>query len=136
MALRVRDDIFDVETGIETEQIAATSSLVAERTGYAVQRNKAIVGANAFAHEAGIHQDGMLKDARTYQIIDPATVGSSHDAPARQALRPPRVSRVRARSRASQSRATSSTARFADSRSARTPAAPWTLEDVFQEVTA
>ena len=75
MALRVRDDIFDVETGIETEQIAATSRLVAERTGYAVQRNKAIVGANAFAHEAGIHQDGMLKDARTYQIIDPATVG-------------------------------------------------------------
>ncbi len=75
MALRVRDDIFDVETGIETEQIAATSTLVAERTGYAVQRNKAIVGANAFAHEAGIHQDGMLKDARTYQIIDPATVG-------------------------------------------------------------
>jgi 2-isopropylmalate synthase len=75
MALRVRDDVFDVETGIETEQIAATSRLVAERTGYAVQRNKAIVGANAFAHEAGIHQDGMLKDARTYQIIDPATVG-------------------------------------------------------------
>jgi 2-isopropylmalate synthase len=75
MALSVRDDVFDVETGIETEQIAATSRLVAERTGYAVQRNKAIVGANAFAHEAGIHQDGMLKDARTYQIIDPATVG-------------------------------------------------------------
>jgi 2-isopropylmalate synthase len=75
MALSVRDDVFDVETGIETEQIAATSRLVAERTGYAVQRNKAIVGANAFAHEAGIHQDGMLKDVRTYQIIDPASVG-------------------------------------------------------------
>jgi len=75
MALHVRADLFDVETGIETEQITATSRLVAERTGYAVQPNKAIVGANAFAHEAGIHQDGMLKDARTYQIIDPATVG-------------------------------------------------------------
>jgi len=75
MALSVRDDVFDVETGIETEEIAATSRLVAERTGYAVQRNKAIVGANAFAHEAGIHQDGMLKDVRTYQIIDPASVG-------------------------------------------------------------
>jgi 2-isopropylmalate synthase len=75
MALRVRADHFDVETGIETEQITATSRLVAARTGYAVQPNKAIVGANAFAHEAGIHQDGMLKDARTYQIIDPASVG-------------------------------------------------------------
>jgi len=75
MALHVRADLFDVETGIETEQITATSRLVAERTGYAVQPNKAIVGANAFAHEAGIHQDGMLKDARTYQIIDPASVG-------------------------------------------------------------
>jgi 2-isopropylmalate synthase len=75
MALHVRADHFDVETGIETEQITATSRLVVERTGYAVQPNKAIVGANAFAHEAGIHQDGMLKDARTYQIIDPASVG-------------------------------------------------------------
>ncbi len=75
MALHVRADHFGVETRIETEQITATSRLVAERTGYAVQPNKAIVGANAFAHEAGIHQDGMLKDARTYQIIDPASVG-------------------------------------------------------------
>ncbi|HEX6787682.1 MAG TPA: 2-isopropylmalate synthase [Gaiellaceae bacterium] len=75
VALRVRDEHFGVETGIETTQIAATSKLVSERTGYAVQRNKAIVGANAFAHEAGIHQDGMLKDARTYQIVDPELVG-------------------------------------------------------------
>jgi 2-isopropylmalate synthase len=75
MALHVRADNFDVETGVDTEQITATSRLVAARTGYAVQPNKAIVGANAFAHEAGIHQDGMLKDARTYQIIDPASVG-------------------------------------------------------------
>jgi 2-isopropylmalate synthase len=75
VALRVRADRFDVETAIETEQIARTSRLVSERTGYAVQPNKAVVGANAFAHEAGIHQDGMLKDARTYQIIEPEDVG-------------------------------------------------------------
>jgi 2-isopropylmalate synthase len=75
VALRVREEHFGVETAIETTEIAATSKLVSERTGYVVQRNKAIVGANAFAHEAGIHQDGMLKDARTYQIVDPALVG-------------------------------------------------------------
>ena len=75
VALRVREEHFCVETAIETTQIAATSRLVSERTGYVVQPNKAIVGANAFAHEAGIHQDGMLKDARTYQIIEPASVG-------------------------------------------------------------
>jgi 2-isopropylmalate synthase len=75
VALRVRDELFRVETGIDTTQIARTSKLVSERTGYAVQPNKAIVGANAFAHEAGIHQDGMLKDSRTYQIVDPASVG-------------------------------------------------------------
>jgi 2-isopropylmalate synthase len=75
MALKVRSDHFAIETGIDTEEITRTSRLVSARTGYAVQPNKAVVGANAFAHEAGIHQDGMLKDARTYQIIDPADVG-------------------------------------------------------------
>jgi 2-isopropylmalate synthase len=75
MALKVRSDHFDVETGVDTEQIAESSRLVSELTGYVVQPNKAVVGANAFAHEAGIHQDGMLKDARTYQIIDPVDVG-------------------------------------------------------------
>jgi 2-isopropylmalate synthase len=76
MALNVRSDHFhDIETGINTREITATSKLVAARTGYFVQRNKAVVGANAFAHEAGIHQDGMLKDARTYQIMDPVDVG-------------------------------------------------------------
>src|SRR5204862_3263184 len=75
VALRVRSDRFDCETTIEATQIARTSRLVSELTGYAVQPNKAVVGANAFAHEAGIHQDGMLKDARTYQIIDPEDVG-------------------------------------------------------------
>jgi len=75
MALKVRSDHFQVETGIDTEQISESSRLVSELTGYVVQPNKAVVGANAFAHEAGIHQDGMLKDARTYQIIDPVEVG-------------------------------------------------------------
>jgi 2-isopropylmalate synthase len=75
VALKVRSDHFDVDTGIDAEQITGSSKLVSELTGYVVQRNKAVVGANAFAHEAGIHQDGMLKDARTYQIIDPAEVG-------------------------------------------------------------
>jgi 2-isopropylmalate synthase len=75
VALRVRRDHYGVETGVETTRLAALSRLVSARTGYVVQPNKAIVGANAFAHEAGIHQDGMLKDERTYQIIDPAEVG-------------------------------------------------------------
>jgi 2-isopropylmalate synthase len=75
VALRVRNDHFDAVTGIETSELANASKLVAQRTGYVVQPNKAVVGANAFAHEAGIHQDGMLKDQRTYQIIDPAEVG-------------------------------------------------------------
>jgi 2-isopropylmalate synthase len=75
VALRVRNDHFDAVTGIETSELANASRLVARHTGYVVQPNKAVVGANAFAHEAGIHQDGMLKDQRTYQIIDPAEVG-------------------------------------------------------------
>jgi 2-isopropylmalate synthase len=75
MALEVRSAHFKVKTGIDTTQITAASKLVSELTGYAVQPNKAIVGANAFAHEAGIHQDGMLKDAHTYQIMDPSSVG-------------------------------------------------------------
>jgi len=75
VALRVRADRFDADTSIKTAEITRTSRLVSERTGYVVQPNKAVVGANAFAHEAGIHQDGMLKDERTYQIIDPAHVG-------------------------------------------------------------
>ena len=81
VALKVRGDHFEVETGIDTEQITAASRLVSELTGYVVQPNKAVVGANAFAHEAGIHQDGMLKDARTYQIIDPVDVGVSMTLP-------------------------------------------------------
>jgi 2-isopropylmalate synthase len=75
MALRVRQGAFGVETGVNVGEIGRTSRLVEERTGYRVQRNKAIVGASAFAHEAGIHQDGMLKDAETYQIMDPTELG-------------------------------------------------------------
>jgi 2-isopropylmalate synthase len=75
MALRVRRAAFAAETGVNVGEIGRTSRLVEERTGYRVQRNKAIVGASAFAHEAGIHQDGMLKDAQTYQIMDPTELG-------------------------------------------------------------
>jgi 2-isopropylmalate synthase len=75
VALKLKGEHLEVDTGIDTKQLAASSRLVSELTGYAVPRNKAVVGANAFAHEAGIHQDGMLKDARTYQIIDPEDVG-------------------------------------------------------------
>lgn len=75
VALNVRRDHYDAETGVDTALLATVSRLVAERTGTVVPRNKAVVGANAFAHEAGIHQDGMLKDPRTYQIVDPRDVG-------------------------------------------------------------
>src|SRR5215213_3195235 len=75
MATRVRSDRLPFETGIDTKQIYAASQLLTSLTGEAVQANKAIVGRNAFAHEAGIHQDGMLKDRRTYEIMSPEDVG-------------------------------------------------------------
>src|ERR1051325_3766727 len=75
MALKTRKPIFNLETGIETQQIARVSKLVSNYTGIVVQPNKAIVGANAFAHEAGIHQDGMLKHQTTYEIMRPEDVG-------------------------------------------------------------
>ena len=75
MALKTRKPIFDLETGIETQHIARVSKLVSNYTGMVVQPNKAIVGANAFAHEAGIHQDGMLKHQTTYEIMRPEDVG-------------------------------------------------------------
>jgi 2-isopropylmalate synthase len=77
MTLRTRHDVFDVETGIDTRQIAKTSRMVSSLTGFTVQPNKAIVGANAFAHEAGIHQHGMLRDRGTYEIMQPEDVGLS-----------------------------------------------------------
>ena len=75
MAMRTRRDLMPFETGINSELITKASRLVSTVTGFAVQNNKAIVGANAFAHEAGIHQDGMLKHAGTYEIMTPESVG-------------------------------------------------------------
>jgi len=75
MAIRTRNDFFDLKTGIETRQIYKTSRLVSELTGFPVQPNKAIIGANAFRHESGIHQDGVIKMPITYEIMDPRTVG-------------------------------------------------------------
>lgn len=77
MTLRTRQALLGLETGIDTTQLVRTSKLVSLRTGMMVQPNKAIVGANAFAHEAGIHQDGMLKHQETYEIMRPETVGAS-----------------------------------------------------------
>jgi isopropylmalate/homocitrate/citramalate synthase len=75
MALHTRRPIFGLATGIDTTQLMRASKLVSNYTGIVVQPNKAIVGANAFAHEAGIHQDGMLKHQQTYEIMRPETVG-------------------------------------------------------------
>jgi 2-isopropylmalate synthase len=75
MTLKTRYPVFNLETGIETQQLSRVSKLVSNYTGIVVQPNKAIVGANAFAHEAGIHQDGMLKHQTTYEIMRPEDVG-------------------------------------------------------------
>jgi 2-isopropylmalate synthase len=75
MALKTRGDYYDGQTGIRTQRLVPTSRLVSTITGIQVQRNKAIVGRNAFAHEAGIHQDGMLKERSTYEIMRPEDVG-------------------------------------------------------------
>ena len=81
MAMRVREPLLGAVTGIRPAEIARTSALIERLTGYAVPPNKAIVGANAFAHEAGIHQDGVLKDVSTYQIMDPAELGVAMTLP-------------------------------------------------------
>jgi len=75
MAIKTRQDLFNLTTNIKTEHIYKTSRLVSELTGFLVQPNKAIVGANAFRHESGIHQDGVIKMPTTFEIIDPRTVG-------------------------------------------------------------
>jgi 2-isopropylmalate synthase len=77
MAVRTRSDLLAYETGIDTTELFKTSRLVSELTGMYVQPNKAIVGRNAFAHESGIHQDGVLKASITYEIMDPKSVGQS-----------------------------------------------------------
>ncbi len=75
MLLRTREADIGLRTGINTKELARTSRLVSRLTGYVVQPNKAIVGRNAFAHESGIHQDGVLKERTTYEIMDATTVG-------------------------------------------------------------
>jgi 2-isopropylmalate synthase len=75
MALRVRKDVMPYTTGIVTGELYPASQLLTELTGVSVQPNKAIVGRNAFAHEAGIHQDGMIKNRLTYEIMTPQSVG-------------------------------------------------------------
>ena len=75
MAFRVRPDRLPYSTGVHSPALYETSQLLTQLTSEPVQANKAIVGRNAFAHEAGIHQDGVLKDPRTYEIMSPADVG-------------------------------------------------------------
>lgn len=75
MALRTRRDFYKADTNINTKEIIRSSRLITKITGIPVQPNKAIVGANAFAHEAGIHQDGLLKEKTTYEIISPESIG-------------------------------------------------------------
>lgn len=80
MALRTRKDFFKYDTNIISSQIYPTSKLVSQITGIVVQPNKAIVGANAFAHESGIHQDGVLKAKETYEIMNPDAIGIKTDS--------------------------------------------------------
>lgn len=76
VALKIREDLFGCTTSIKSEKLLAISRLVSRLTGMVVQRNKAVVGANAYAHSSGIHQDGVLKERSTYEIIDPHLVGA------------------------------------------------------------
>jgi 2-isopropylmalate synthase len=75
MAIKTRKDLFNIETRIDTQQFYRTSRMVSELTGFPVQPNKAIVGVNAFRHQSGIHQDGLIKMRQTYEIMDPREVG-------------------------------------------------------------
>ncbi len=75
MLIRTREDVHGLTIGLETRELARTSRMVSRLTGYAIQPNKAIVGRNAFAHESGIHQDGVLKERSTYEIMDATEVG-------------------------------------------------------------
>src|SRR5262245_33084690 len=75
MAVRTRADYYNLTTGINTKKLCTASRLVSSITGMTVQRNKAIVGQNAFAHEAGIHQHGMLQERTTYEIMRPEDIG-------------------------------------------------------------
>ncbi len=81
VAMTIRHDRFKCTTGFRSDRIAELSAEVSRATDMPVQKNKAIVGANAFAHESGIHQDGMIKDRRTYEIVDPSSVGAATRLP-------------------------------------------------------
>lgn len=80
VALRIRSDFYQAKTGLTLNEIKRTSDLVSKLTGFAVPPNKAIIGRNAYAHESGIHQDGVLKEKTTYEIISPELVGVSSNA--------------------------------------------------------
>jgi 2-isopropylmalate synthase len=80
MSIRTRKDLFQMTTGVNTKEIARASRLISKLTGITVQPNKAVVGANAFAHSSGIHQDGVLKSRTTYEIMNPADVGVEESA--------------------------------------------------------
>jgi 2-isopropylmalate synthase len=80
IALHIRDDIYKQTTNLRLNEITKTSELVSRLTGMVVQKNKAVVGANAFAHESGIHQDGVLKEPTTYEIIPPELIGLSKNS--------------------------------------------------------
>jgi len=135
MALRTRSDYYGAVTAVDPALIPATSQRVAELTGYPVAPNTPIVGANAFAHEAGIHQDGMLKDAGTYQIIDPADLGLGMTLPLGK--HSGRHAFVRACTTAGLSLdADDVDAAFRRFKQLADLGAPVSLEDVFQEVGA
>ena len=94
MAMNVRKDVLPFTTGINTPQLFPASRMLSEIIGVDPQPNKAIVGKNAFAHEAGIHQDGFLKERTTYEIMDPRVGGRPREPPgAGQTQRPPRPGR-------------------------------------------
>lgn len=76
VALKIREDLFNMHTNIRSEKLLSVSKMVSRLSGMMVQRNKAVVGANAYAHSSGIHQDGVLKERSTYEIIDPTLVGA------------------------------------------------------------
>ena len=80
MAIRTRSEAFGVDVGVNTSELFATSQMVSDYTGYPVQYNKAVVGRNAFAHESGIHQHGVLRKRETYEIMDPTAVGFSSNS--------------------------------------------------------
>ncbi|MCG9893874.1 MAG: 2-isopropylmalate synthase [Fimbriimonadaceae bacterium] len=77
VALHIREDVYGITSRVETQRLLELSNLVSRHTGMIVQRNKAVVGANAYAHSSGIHQDGVLKERSTYEIIDPRLVGAA-----------------------------------------------------------